>query len=84
MKDPFWIAVQATFGVVAAAGFIGLVVGLIHGVFGSGLDATDKDSWSRSGAKLITDYGTGCQYLSEGGITPRLDRDGKHICGESK
>jgi len=37
----------------------------------------------RSGFRLMIDYGTGCQYLQGGlfgGITPRLDRNGNHIC----
>lgn len=42
-------------------------------------DETDSPD-KRSGVRLITDYGTGCQYLQRGGITPRLDADGNHIC----
>ena len=35
-----------------------------------------------SGVKLITDYGTGCQYLMspEGSLTPRLNATGKQVC----
>lgn len=45
--------------------------------------ADDTDSPERrSGVHLITDYGTGCQYLSRNGITPRLDENGNHICKE--
>ena len=36
-----------------------------------------------SGAsRVIVDHETGCQYIGRtgGGITPRLDADGKHIC----
>ncbi len=35
-----------------------------------------------SGVIPRTDSLTGCQYLetSGGGITPRLDREGRHIC----
>ena len=38
------------------------------------LDSTDKDAMHRSGVALITDYGTGVQYLKtpEGYITPHL------------
>lgn len=52
-------------------------------------DYTPKDDTDpaegRSGMKLSTDAKTGCQYLSVafGGITPRLDREGRQIC-ESK
>ena len=43
-------------------------------------DDTDSND-ERSGMTLLIDYGTGCQYLSRfGGITPRLDRDGQHVC----
>lgn len=49
-----------------------------------GRDDTDMGSWGggRSGIKPVTDAMTGCQYLvsPHGGITPRLDGDGKHIC----
>lgn len=33
---------------------------------------------------VLTDNGTGCQYLQSkgGGLTPRLDADGHHICQE--
>lgn len=39
-----------------------------------------------SGMKPRTDHRTGCQYLttSYGGITPRLDHNGKHICEGGK
>lgn len=49
-----------------------------------GRDDTDAGRWGggRSGVKPVTDALTGCQYLitRDGGITPRLDADGKHIC----
>lgn len=41
--------------------------------------ANDK----RSALVLYIDHGTGCHYLATsvfGSLTPRLDRDGKHIC----
>ena len=37
----------------------------------------------RSGFRLMIDHGTGCQYLQGGifgGLHPRLDRNGNHIC----
>tara|TARA_Y100000310_G_C20691139_1_gene822288 strand:+ start:2302 stop:2541 length:240 start_codon:yes stop_codon:yes gene_type:complete len=44
-------------------------------------DSTDSED-KRSGMILYNDYQTGCQYLGGlfGGITPRLDAEGKHIC----
>ena len=51
-----------------------------------GFDATDDvDAGRRSGVALRIDHGTGCQYIEGqgGGITPRLDRDGRHICAHS-
>lgn len=45
-------------------------------------DDSDPGSWGdRSGLTLRTDSLTGCQYLEaqSGGLTPRLDTDGKHI-----
>lgn len=40
------------------------------------------DNNRRFGLKLHTDAMTGCQYLSTsgGGITPRLDSQGRQIC----
>ena len=50
-------------------------------------DATDQPEAEnvvdrRSGMTLYTDYGTGCQYLQAGlgGLTPRLDKEGNHVC----
>lgn len=53
----------------------------LYAQWGYGRDATDGKE--RSGLGLRTDAGTGCQYLVSpwGGITPRLDKDGNHICG---
>lgn len=44
-------------------------------------DSTDSEK-GRSGLILHIDNLTGCHYLSVpfSGITPRLDKDGKHIC----
>lgn len=45
-------------------------------------DSTDNDG-ERSGFRLMTDNLTGCQYLQAGifgGLSPRLDADGKQIC----
>lgn len=43
----------------------------------------DTDGEYRSGLALRVDARTGCQYLEAqgGGITPRLDRSGKQMCG---
>ena len=51
------------------------------------LSYNDTDSemlGEQSGMDLKTDYGTGCQYLetSLGYLTPRLDKDGKQVCGK--
>ena len=49
-------------------------------------DNTDPPG-GRSGLGLYIDALTGCEYLSAGlfgGITPRLDRSGKHVCGAPK
>ena len=46
-------------------------------------DSTDDEVNNvRSGLKLYTDYGTGCQYISKffGDLHPRLDKNGKQIC----
>lgn len=65
-------------GVVALLLFV-----VVYGrMFGQDYDATDNaDSRVRSGMALYTDHGTGCEYLGNprGGITPRLDVDGRHM-----
>lgn len=54
----------------------------LAGLLGYGMDNSDASAWNRSGLKLHTDYLTGCQYLQapNGGLTPRLDATGGHIC----
>lgn len=48
-------------------------------------DTTDPPG-GRSGLGLRVDYRTGCHYLTtyslvgETSITPRLDRNGRHVC----
>jgi hypothetical protein len=47
-----------------------------------GRDDSDPGEWGqRSGITPRTDHLTGCQYLEavSGGLTPRLDKTGKHI-----
>lgn len=61
--------------VVAA---IVVALALVHWVFGLAKDDTDPPT-GRSGLILLTDAKTGCQYLSRGGLTPRLDASGKHM-----
>lgn len=42
--------------------------------------------YTRSGLILSTDSDTGCQYIrvpGAGGITPRLDSDGRPMCGKA-
>ena len=48
-----------------------------------GYDETDdREKGIRSNMIMFTDHGTGCQYLGRafGGLTPRLDIEGKPIC----
>lgn len=44
-------------------------------------DSTDRPG-GRSGMILHVDHLTGCHYLARvfGGLVPRLDADGNHIC----
>jgi hypothetical protein len=45
-------------------------------------DTDDKLTGKRSNMQILIDHGTGCQYLRTvgGGLTPRLDKDGKPMC----
>ena len=64
---------------------IGLVIMLIGGIilnYANPKDDTDPVD-GRSGFRLMIDSGTGCQYLQAGyfgGMTPRLNQYGNHIC----
>lgn len=72
--------------------FKGVAVALVGACLGVALSSCeqrgardDTDGAERSGMSLFTDRGTGCQYLAarySGGITPRLDAQGKHVCKE--
>ena len=47
-------------------------------------DSTDPPN-SRSGLRLLIDYQTGCHYIShKGGLTPRMDANGRQICEAGK
>ena len=48
-------------------------------------DSTDPPG-SRSGLHLLIDHRTGCHYLMtrKGGLTPRLDTNGRQICEAGK
>ena len=49
-------------------------------------DTDNAEEGERSGFRLYTDHGTGCQYLRAGvfgGVVPRFDRDGNQVCGRS-
>lgn len=45
-------------------------------------DTTDRGFFQRSGMELHYDAMTGCHYLGTflGGVTPRLNQAGEHIC----
>ena len=64
-----------------------LVVYFMVAIIGKFAPQDDTDpADGRSGLGLYIDARTSCHYLSGGpfgGITPRLDRNGKHICGIS-
>ena len=44
-----------------------LIISLIFNALDVGIDETDKDGFNRSGFELLTDYGTGKQYLHKNG-----------------
>lgn len=53
-----------------------LIVLLLRGGMGIGLNNSDKGGWQRSGLKVHIDYKTGIQYLStkKGGIIRRATK----------
>ena len=68
-----WFGFNFTIGGLTAAGLVFLVSMAVSSML-TPRDATDAPTGARSGVKLITDHGTGIQYLvtAQGGITPRL------------
>ena len=55
------------------------IVSVLLSIFDYGVDDTDKDGFNRSGVELITDYGTGLQYLyKSGAMIKRVDENGNH------
>lgn len=71
---------EALFWTVVFMVFLTSVITFFEG----GWDNTDNGS--RSGLSLHTDNLTGCQYLSSprGGLVPRFDKDGTHICNRQE
>ena len=60
---------------------LGAANGLLARYTDIGRDDTDPPG-NRSNLLIMTDHATGCQYLTSvrGGLTPRLDENGKQIC----
>lgn len=52
-----------------------IIIGIGINTFNIGTDDTDKDGWNRSGFKLLTDHGTGKQYLYRGGALIERKQD---------
>lgn len=61
-----------------------VIYGIIYTLSFTGRDSTDSTtSRERSGLRLYTDHGTGCQYLRAGffsPLQPRLDKMGYIVC----
>ena len=71
------------FGVFGGLLIAMLFAGVISFGNSSPLDATDNHlTGARSQMRILVDHGTGCQYLrtASGGLTPRLDAQGKPMC----
>lgn len=77
MRNRFWTELLACIIIVSIVG---------AGIKNWDIDSTDTSDDERSGMSLYTDALTGCQYLGAGfgGITPRLDKDGHHVCSEGQ
>lgn len=69
---------------------IGFVISVVIAVCVLHFSPSEKDSTDpidgRSGLEIKVDAMTGCQYLTttKSGLTPRLDANGKQICGGEK
>lgn len=88
-KEVEKIGKQLTEGALWAVGKWALIAlvgtAMYQGWYPPARDATDPPSGPRSGVRLRTDSGTGCQYLETkgGGLSPRLGADGKQVCGSA-
>ena len=79
----FWAEGISVIGWTALLIFVAVtVLATGRNMLGMGTDETDAGGGQRSGVTLRIDHGTGCHYLETtgGGITPRLDPAGDHIC----
>ena len=72
MEDERVMKVAITLAFLAAAGLFGMVLYKI----------ANNPSTQISSIRVHIDQETGCEYLAgrQYGITPRLSRDGRHIC----
>lgn len=77
-------------GIIHAAAILAIVF-LVSLLLGEWLDqyapydSTDNPP-NRSGMEIHVDHLTGCEYLEGGlgGLTPRLNRNGKPMCGGNR
>jgi hypothetical protein len=59
---------------------LSFIISWAHGKWFAPADDTDLSAETRSGFRLLTDYGTGRQYLLKDGVMiPRLDADGNPV-----
>jgi hypothetical protein len=60
----------------------GIIIIGLYSILPSTTDSTDDGVFDRSGMSLRIDHQTGCHYLggAGGGLTPRLNKDGTHVC----
>jgi hypothetical protein len=74
--------IKDAFGYVCALIMAAIIVSILWALTPFNKDPTDVPGWfsARSGMHHYVDHGTGCEYVGSGSITPRLDRNGKHIC----
>ena len=70
-------------GVFMGGLFLLACIGVVSSSNEPPLDATDDHvTGARSQMRILVDHGTGCQYqkTASGGLTPRLDAQGKPMC----
>jgi hypothetical protein len=86
LNDALWKFVgQIAFWYVVAAVVTSIANSYLAKHTDVGRDDTDP-AHGRSDLRILTDHKTGCQYLagSKGGLTPRLDQSGKHMCEQKE
>lgn len=71
---------------IASGVFLGILLVISMSIPMRAWKRDETDGKERSGMAILTDHGTGVQYLTtpHGGLTVRVDKDGRPIVQQTK